>query len=371
MQTIALPLTEFHHPATFQSRGVAVPFTTPLLAGARVRLGPKNAPELVIPNPSGGRGVYIVQWSGVRALCNPGVHDTMLFRRLIGLDRIDPGSLRQAALDIALQGFAGPEAAAAAELTQAADRSRGLRAHFQLLTALLNQIDPASRNGPVSIERTAEFDRRASAMLNRIAPGFGCTAMHLATGLDALGDSFAPVGIVADERESRIPRLLAKLDGTRAHIAFWLGAGPDNDIGGLGGTVAKALAATHALGLTLLTAARTAVADPSGLLKHWVANPLEAVALATRCDWVLDGWEGICLLWQRAGDDANRRAALLEMAQMLPVMPREVIEWTDRPVSEATMDPVPRVISQNDDWRRGAAAFTLIQRNEALRAMSE
>ena len=371
MKTSALPLTEFHHPATFQSRGVAVPFTTPLLAGARVRVGSKNAPELVIPNPSGGRGVYIVQWSGVRALCNPGVHDTMLFRRLTGLDRIDPVSLRQAALGIALQGFAGIEAAAAAALTQTADRARGLRAHFQLLTALLNQIDPASRNGPVSIERTAEFDRRASAMLNRIAPGFGCTAMHLAAGLDTLGDAFAPVGIVVDERESRIPRLLAKLDDTRTHIAFWLGAGPDNDIGGLGRTVANAMAATHTLARTLLTAARTALADPSGLLKHWVANPLETAALATRCDWVLDGWERICLLWQRAADDANRRAALLEMAQVLPVMPREVTEWTDRPIPEAMMDPAPGVISQNDDWRRGAAGFTLIQRNEALRAMSE
>ncbi len=348
-----------------------MPFTTPLLAGARVRMGSKNTPELVIPNPSGGRGVYIVHWSGVRALCNPGVHDIMLFRRLTGLARIDPGTLRQAALGVALQGYAGTAAAAAAALTQAADRARRLRAHFQLLTALLHQIDPASRNGPVSIERTAEFDRRASAMLHRIAPAFGCAAMHLATGLDTLGDAFAPVGIVVDERESRMPRLLAKLDDTRDRLSFWLDAAPDNDIGGLGRTVTNAMTATHAIGLALLTAARTAVADPSGLLKHWVAHPLETIAFAARCEWVLDGWESICLLWQGASDDANRRAALLEMAQVLPVMPREVSEWTDRPIPEALMDPAPGVISQNDDWRRGAAGFSLIQRNEALRAMSE
>jgi hypothetical protein len=371
VRTTPLPLTEFHHPATFQSRGVAVPFTTPLLAGARVRTGAKSAPELVIPNPSGGRGVYVVQWSGVRALCNPGVHDTMLFRRLTDIERIEPRTLRQAALGIARQGYAGTEAAAAAALTQAADRTRGLRSYFQLLTALLHQIDPASRNGPVSIERTPEFDRRASAILHRIAPGFGCAAMHLATGLDALGDAFAPIGIVADERDARIPRLLAKLDDTRDRISFWLGAAPDNDIGGLGGTVTNAMTATHWLGLELLTAARTDLADPSGLLKRWVAHPLETVASAARCDWVLDGWEGICLLWQRAGDDADRRAALLEMAQVLPVMPREVTEWTDRPVPDALIAPAPRVVSQNDDWRRGAAGFALTQRNEALRAMSE
>lgn len=371
MQTIALPLTEFHHPATFQSRGVAVPFTTPLLAGARVRAGSNNAPELVVPNPSGGRGVYIVQWSGVRALCNPTVHDTLLFRRVAGLPRIDPGCLREAALAIAREGYAGIEAAAAATLAIDTDRRLGLRVHFQLLTALLNQVNPAGRNGPVSPERTPEFDRRASNVLHAIAPAFGCPATQLATGLDALGDAFASVGMMPDDRDTRVPRLLGKLDDTRNRVSQWLGASPDNDIGGLGRTIVSGMTVAHRAGSALLAAARTELADPAGLLKRWVANPLETTAMAARCDWLLDGWQGVCLLWQTADCDATRRAALLEMAQVLPVMPREVAEWTDTPIPESVMDPAARVVSTNDDWRRGAAAFALIRRNEALRAMSD
>ncbi len=371
MQTTALPLTEFHHPATFQSRGVAVPFTTPLLAGARVRLGAKNAPELVIPNPSGGRGVYIVQWSGVRALCNPGVHDTMLFRRLTSLERMDPGGIREAALAIALQGYAGVDAAAAARLTIDADRLLGLRVHFQLLTALLKQVDPAGCSEPVAPERNPEFDRRASNVLHAIAPAFGCPAAHLGTGLDALGEAFAPVGMTPDETRTRIPRLLGKLSTTRDSVVQWLDAAPANDIGDLGRTIVSAMAVAHRVGGALLTATKTALGHPAGVLNRWVATPLETMAIVSRCDWLLDGWEAVCLLWQQTDCDGGRMAALLEMAQVLPVLPREIGEWTDIPIPDSALDPSARVVSQNDEWRRGAAAFALIRRNEALRAMSE
>jgi hypothetical protein len=364
-------LTEFHHPATFQSRGVAIPFTTPLLAGARTRMGAGNVPELVVPNPSGGRGVYIVQWSGVRALCNPTVHDTMLFKRLAQCTRIDPSEVRDAALAVAAEGYAGQEAAAAAARTTEADRARRLRAHFQLLAALMQQVDPSSRGGPLPNGRTPEFDRRASAMLHRIAPAFGCPPAHLATGLDVLGAAFAPIGIVPEDQAGRTVRLLRKLDDTRNLVSRHLNAAPDNDVGGLGGAVAAGMNVAHATASAVLAATRASLADPAILLKRWVADPEQSAARVARCDWLLDGWEGVCLLWHAAACDATRRAAVLEMAQILPVMPREIVEWTDCTVPETAMDPAALVVSHNDGWRRGAAGFALVQRNEALRAMRE
>ncbi len=93
MQSLPIPPVRDHYPATFRNRGAAVPFTTPLLAGARARDSKGAGVELVIPNPSGGRGVYIVQWPGVRALCTPTVHDTVLFGRIAQLKRIDPATM--------------------------------------------------------------------------------------------------------------------------------------------------------------------------------------------------------------------------------------------------------------------------------------
>ncbi|MBU6498939.1 MAG: hypothetical protein KGQ40_10460, partial [Rhodospirillales bacterium] len=59
------PAVESFLPSTFLERGVAVPFTTPQLAGARARPGTRVPLELVVPNPSGGRGHYILPWDGL------------------------------------------------------------------------------------------------------------------------------------------------------------------------------------------------------------------------------------------------------------------------------------------------------------------
>ncbi len=39
-------LVESHHPATFRSRGVAAPFTTPMLSGTRIRDIQANLPKV-------------------------------------------------------------------------------------------------------------------------------------------------------------------------------------------------------------------------------------------------------------------------------------------------------------------------------------
>ena len=61
--------------------------------------------------------------------------------------------------------------------------------------------------------------------------------------------------------------------------------------------------------------------------------------------------------------------AVLEMAQLLPVLPNEVTTWIGNMVAPEAMDEACRISSHDDAWRSGGAAFALIQRNEALRAM--
>jgi hypothetical protein len=72
-----LKRTEYRHPATFRSRGVAARFTTPMLVGARMRDAEHGGVEVVVPNPPGGRGFCVLDLRGVQALCSPTVHDTV------------------------------------------------------------------------------------------------------------------------------------------------------------------------------------------------------------------------------------------------------------------------------------------------------
>jgi hypothetical protein len=362
------PQFEFHHPATFTSRGVAVPFTTPMLAGARVRAATHAGIELVVPNPSGGRGIYILNWAGVRALCNPTLHDTMLFRRLSCLGVIDPARVRDVALEVARQGHAGQDAASAAEAAITHDRAQRLRSHFLLLTALVEQMDPNGQAASPS-ERTADLDRRASAVLHRIAPSLGRPPTQLAGALAAISDVFAPAGTAGD-RGARTPRFLIRLEETQNDLGQWLEAEPDNDFGGLGHAITAAMRRTRDTGQAVLTHTRSVLTDPAAILKRWIADQAGIAALAMRCDWLLDGWERVCLLWLSANPTASRRGVLLEMAPLIPVLPREVMSWTGTLIQPEAMEHGFRVTSREDGWRTGGSAYALIERNEKLLAMS-
>jgi hypothetical protein len=170
--------------------------------------------------------------------------------------------------------------------------------------------------------------------------------------------------------DARIPRLLVRMEEAQDSLAGWLRADADNDLGGLGRAIARAMRTAIGIGQAVLALTRARTADPVGLLRRWCKEPDSVMAIATRADWVLDGWEWVCLLWLSASSDEARRMALLEMAQLVPVLPSEAGAWTDPVVPPEAMQQACRVTSREDAWRSGGAAFALIGRNESLRAMS-
>ncbi len=95
------------------------------------------------------------------------------------------------------------------------------------------------------------------------------------------------------------------------------------------------------------------------------------MATANRADWVLDGWEWVCLLWLAAADTgAARRRALLEMAQLVPVLPGEACQL-DRSAAAARDAPPTLPGDQPRGWlaqRRRCIRPDRTQRS--LRAMS-
>jgi hypothetical protein len=60
---------------------------------------------------------------------------------------------------------------------------------------------------------------------------------------------------------------------------------------------------------------------------------------------------------------------MLEMAQILPPVPREVATWLNLPDQPGRVAPSAKVTSLNDGWRNGSAVYALITRNERLRAL--
>lgn len=108
--------------------------------------------------------------------------------------------------------------------------------------------------------------------------------------------------------------------------------------------------------------------DMVGLLGKWAVDPESMSRLTGRPEWLLDGWEQICLLWQQAEGDAGRRAVLAEIVALVPILPQEASDWSRNPSLLADELRARRMVSINEDWRTGEFVLDTVRRNENLRA---
>lgn len=132
-------------PTTFLERGVSIPFTTPQLNGARARPGERTELELVIPNPSGAHGVYIVPWGSQNHFCTLTVNDRQLMDAISKQSGVTPETIRHIAREVAATGLAGRGAMSAAEQARQSDNQAQLQANFDLLIELVRQTEPKAR----------------------------------------------------------------------------------------------------------------------------------------------------------------------------------------------------------------------------------
>lgn len=364
-----LPLVHSHHPTTFLERGVAVPFTTPLLSGARARPSDRGNLELIVPNPSGGRGVYILPWTGICQLCRPTVHDTKLYQAITERHGITPASIRQAERVVAVQGLAGRDAAAAARVAQDNDLRDRLAANFLLLLATIRQTSPPGTlpdlAGSVA---PADIKCRATRGIEQIAPRLGQSSQMVFNTVEQLADVLMPIGLDAQEPPARVPRLLSAIIRFYHEAGQW--ARDHNDSSGSQARLAEQIAEVTITCTELTLAdARASADDVTSLLSEWIVAPEAVARRLTRCEWLVDGWEQICLLWQTATTKAARRVALTEIALLVPILPKEVASWLSRRIELDVTRGIPRIVPADTDWRTGLH-YERVARNEALRALA-
>ena len=330
-------------PATFAERGVAVPFTSPGLAGARVRGGGQRL-ELVFANPSGARGTYVVPWAGVPDICHPTLHDLRLLTALDARSGVrevtGPARVQAAARRVALEGAAGRPARAAAEAAVAADQAR--------------------------VAATAQYLMSALAAAGTARP-------HVQEA-EALARAVAELGIGPGAADAPVPDAIAALGRLQDSLLAWAGNHPED---AAPARLVAALAANAAAGASAaLAAARDS--SPAALLLAWRAGPERVAALAARALWILDGWRLPGLLWAAAAPGSSM--ALTEAAQVAPLLPRKAEAWTGLPTDPAAAGLLRRVVAaragnaramegRGPDMR-AAPMHDLIARNERLRAMA-
>jgi hypothetical protein len=355
-------------PTTFLERGASVSFTTPVLAGARVRPADRFGLELIVPNPSGGRGEYILPWTGLRSICRPTVHDIQLTEQIAGLRGVTPASIRNATRHVASQGLAGRAAISAASSALAEEEESRVYTNFELLLRLVQQAElPGTSTIRPEDERPAALEQRARRVITQIAPQLRQDNEMIGVALEDLATLFNPVGVGARATRARLPHALASLKLMRKEMLDFPLDLDDQVPGLVQMVVATANMTVECVDVTL-GQARALADNLLDLLGAWRTDPAGVSRQLTRTDWLMDGWERICRLWSRSEKIAARRDALDEIGAMLPIIPREAGEWVGFHIEIEAPRRTHRLVTGHEDWRTGHHVQDMIARNEALLA---
>ena len=354
--------------------GVHLPFTAPLLSGARGRSRDRTI-DYILPNPSGGRGAYVALWSMVSDFATPTLHDTILAKRLDGLPVLTQALVRTAARAVAAEGYAGRAAADAAARAKATFDTEALRLWANLLMSLVRRSDiPAHEQSVVVPTGPAGMVRgQATDGFSILAQRLGWDPSVLSRALEQLSSAFVPIAVDAGGAGGgRIRRLLALLQRLRvslkeeqeqAHHTMQQLAG----IAMILNRLDQCLDQTG----TMLGMAAGALADPLALLDRWQKNPAAAVAPMSALEAGLDGWDRICLLWLDARTASARIGLISELGRLAPlagVASAVAGEGTPGAAQIPAARPRP-VAAPSGPLRSSPLQAGLIERNERIRAV--
>ena len=357
-------------PVTFMERGVSMAFTTPMLLGARVR--PLEKPtnqsllELVIPNPSGGEGVYVLPWAALPDICSPSMHDRHFWTRVADLRSPAPRRIRQVARAVAAEGYAGREAARAAATAMAAEKQTKLATHYFLLLRLIRQAEnPSLGLPPPESEAPERLARRARAVLFQEMTDTVGGAESAYRALEDIAELFDPVGLPGNPTRASLPQMLADLEALERALGEILSTVNETDRSYVT-LLSTSMQPTLTMARATLTQAQNLADDVPGLLRRWLVDPQELRQATARPDWLLDGWDLILGLWRTASGEALR-----DMVVLLPVVPLEAHGWAsfDPQWESGSAQHSRRSVRANQDWRTGKM-LDMQRRNERVRALA-
>jgi hypothetical protein len=106
------------------------------------------------------------------------------------------------------------------------------------------------------------------------------------------------------------------------------------------------------------------IGDTFGTIHAWQQDRQDILQELTRLDWLLDGWDTILGIWN-AAEPSDKNAAIMEMAVLAPILPKEVMGWLGFQPDMAQERRKVRIVNQFEDWRSGRV-IDMIARNENL-----
>ena len=345
-------------PATFAERGVTVPFTTPVIAMARLRPGDGSQAEMIVANPSGADGSYVFPLKALKDFTTPSMHDRLLLDILLELPAISPSDIRQAARQAATTGAAGRGAAKSARAAAAREAQEHLLTNLLLITQLLRQAGFADvdwRRLDLGNRETRATTRR---YLTRYEAKLGMKPDAMFKVVEAMCPSIAPIGVAGEAFKAVHDVTTERLQQMMASLRDWSKGEAVDQAKGVQ-LIAACAEFTVAKAHQALARARSHTDDMVGLISRWQARDKGLLRDLTMPDWLLDGWAEIAALWEAAANDDReaQRAVIARIETLVPVLPKEAFSGAEGESAPHRQLTQRRWVKLNEDWRAGSLSL--------------
>lgn len=356
-------------PATFEERGVTVPFTTPLLSQARLRRDQNDRFEFLLPNFTAGKGTYVLPWKGLPSVMTLTLHDRLLFEAIEQLETNSPEQIRTCALSVQATGVCGPDAATRASALRDQDAQYLVLTQFILVTELLKLVGISAAD-LLRPGMTADDSKRvARQALAKVAAMVDIAPDDMSHRVDQLGEAVAPVGLPQAPKSGRLRVLADRLQAFAQSAQHFADTDP-SDVAILGSYVSTVANHTLTLARQRIGKLDAACRDARQIVNDAPTLHKTIQESVGRISWLLDGWEFLVAMWESVKDDApsTRQTSITDISRLLPMIPREEISHaTDQLDMEAIARMQKKWVRVNQDWRTGVLDMDAVMRLEALK----
>ncbi len=360
-----LELIKTYQPENFQDRGVAVAFTSPMLSGARVRKADhdkKNKMEIIVPNPSGGRGVYIMPWSAIEDAFNPSLHDHILAREISSLEDFSPTNIRKICARVTTKGSAGRLAQESALMALNIEKEQIVKTNSYLISGIIRATDNTTNAQPNDRESKEDKEKKIKSAIQTTAKHLGASPETIMRYIEKIAALLVPVGVGLEKNEAYLSCALIELIKFCKEVEAW--SRTSNGQLSQGKLLAKHAAATATATYNAITEAINYATSPLTLLRDWHTRRDTMITKINRADWLLDGWPQIIILWKIATETGDRIKAMDEIIRILPFLPTKItteISYKNEFMPTQPQDDDRYYLSTREDSKNYIARNELIQ----------
>jgi hypothetical protein len=341
-------------PPSLLRGGVYVPFTSPLLMIARLRLDEDGRPTALVPALSGGQGYYVVPWPMLPDLVNMTIYDRALHEALAGILHADPNFVRKKALEVRRAGLCGPRAAAVAAEEYAADIGRRENIFCFLVQRIATQAGRPIEGLTAANMRSPEN----VAALRGLAGVIGLSPDRLVERLDAWSSQITLLGLAQRDLRGPVRQQLGELRAMFDVMGEWA----SNDHPEYVGSAKRCLTSGEAI-LDLIQSQITRIdnecEDALGIIANWDANASLLRSISNFAVTAIQIWHAATVEWRAVAEERDRhamRAKIGFIETLLPVLaPSDMLKFQRNRATQELMKGGARPVRRRFKGRRSAA----------------